>query len=108
VRARAAAAFLGALALAGCASSTPRQLAIGDVDEEGCVLAARVALPPQPERVNDAVDASASSGRAQALDAWRSAGGGGVAPKADKVVRGDLYVDYYTCPKITIPEKRPD
>ena len=51
------------------------------------------------------MDASVSSGRELALDAWRSAGAGGVAPTADKVVRGDLYVDYYTCPKVTIPDK---
>jgi hypothetical protein len=105
MRAGTAAALAGALALAGCATTKSTDLAVGDVDEEGCTLTARVALAPQPERVNDPVDASVSSGRERALDAWRSAGGGGVAPAADKIVRGDLYVDYYKCPKITIPEK---
>ena len=99
---------LAVLALAGCATTKSAGLAIGDEDEEGCVLTARTALPPQPERVNDPVDASASSGRAQALDASRTAGSGGAAPKADKIVRGDLYVDSYTCPKTTIPEKPRD
>jgi hypothetical protein len=106
MNARGAAAILGALAFAGCATTTPGDLAIGDVDEDGCTLTARVALPVQPQRVNDPVDASASSGRDQALDEARGQGRTGVAPKADKVVRGDLYVDYYTCPKITIPEKQ--
>jgi len=109
MRAGAAAALvLGVLACAGCATTRTAGLAIGDEDEDGCVLTARVALAPQPERVDDPVDASVSSGREQALDASRSGGGGGVAPKADKVVRGDLYVDYYTCPKTTIPEKPRD
>ncbi len=108
MRARAAAALLGALALAGCATTESADLGIGDVDEEGCVLTARAALAAQPQRVNDPVDASVSSGREQAVDASRFAGRGGLAPAADKIVRGDLYVDYYTCPKITLPEKRPD
>ncbi len=106
MRARAAAVLLlGALGCAGCATTKSAGLAIGDEDEHGCVLTARVALPPQPERVNGPVDASVSSGREQAVDASRFAGGGGLAPTADKIVRGDLYVDYYTCPKITIPDK---
>jgi hypothetical protein len=108
VRARAAAALVGALALAGCASSRTGGLAIGDVDEDGCVLTARAALPAQPRHINDPVDASASSGRAQALEEARGRRTTGVAPAADKVVRGDLYVDSYTCPKITVPEKPAD
>lgn len=105
MRARAAASLLGAFALAGCATTKSAGLAIGDVDEEGCVLTVRVALPPQPQRVSDPVDASVSSGRDQAVDASRFAGRGGLAPTADKIVRGDLYIDYYSCPKVTIPDK---
>jgi hypothetical protein len=105
MRERAAAALLGALALAGCASTNSAELRIGDADEDGCVLTARVALPAQPQRVNDPVDASASSGRAQAADTSRGLDHTSFAPKADKVVRGDRYVEYYSCPKITIPGK---
>ena len=105
MRARATAVLLGALACAGCATTKSADLGIGDVDEEGCVLTARIARAVEPQRVNDPVDASVSSGRERALDASRFAGRGGLAPTADKIVRGDLYVDYYACPKITIPDK---
>lgn len=105
MRARAAAALIGALAAAGCATTESASLGIGDVDEDGCVLTARVARAVQPRRVNDPVDATASSGREQALDSARGLDLPSVAPRADKVVRSELYVDSYTCPKITIPEK---
>ncbi len=106
MRARAAVAFLGALAVAGCATTKSADLGIGDIDEDGCVLTARLALPVQPQRVNDPVDASSSSGRAQAVDSSRGFDRPSFAPNADKIVRGDLYVDYYTCPKITLKDDK--
>ena len=103
------ATLLVGMACAGCATSKTTVSRIGDVDEEGCVLRAHVesglVAPTRP------VDASSSlRSRPLPLESYGEVPAP-VPPTArdvNKIVRGSTYVDYYACPLITIPEKRPD
>jgi hypothetical protein len=101
MRERAAAALLGALALAGCATSKAGDLRIGEVDEEGCSFVARYARAQEPLKPHSEIDSSidpryAGSPRTSNMPPLRS---------GQKVVTSELYYDVYACPKITIPEK---
>ncbi len=105
MRAPAAAALLCALALAGCASSRDAQVAslTASPDEEGCTFVARYSRADSRLR-NREIDASIGP---------RNAGSPPVTPmpplrSGQKIVRSELYDDVYACPKITIPDKRPD
>jgi hypothetical protein len=100
VRARAAAALIGALALAGCVTSKSMEPGIGEMDEEGCTLVARYSRAP--ELLHPEIDSSiryAGSTRTSNMPPLQS---------GQKVVASDLYYDVYACPKITIPGKPAD
>lgn len=99
MRARAAAAWIGALALAGCATSKSMEPGIGEMDEEGCTFVARYARAQDPLGVHPEIGSSiryAGSTRASNMPPLQS---------GQKIVASDLYYDVYACPKITIPEQ---
>lgn len=100
MRARAAAALIGALAATGCATSRDAQIAslTSSPDDEGCTFVARYERADARLRNRPEVDASIDP---------RYAGAAARPPlqAGQKVVRTELYDDVYACPKITIPGK---